>query len=236
MIKRIIRKILLSLNIQTSQTSPLEDENKKKDWLKNMEIKTILDIGANSGQFAREIHQLIPDATLFSFEPLSDCYEQLIDNFQGVKNFKAFNLALGNETGFKEIHRSEYSLSSSLLPMATSHKEAFPFTSNSISQKIEIAKLDDVADQLNLQRPILIKLDVQGFEDSVIKGGRNTISLADIIITELSVEELYEGQKLFDDIYKLITDLGFVYRGNYDQLHDPHDGRVLQCDGIFTKI
>ena len=51
----------------------------------------------------------------------------------------------------------------------------------------------------------------------------------------MSVEELYKGQKLFDDIYRILVDFGFVYRGNYEQLFNPHDGRVLQVDGIFVR-
>lgn len=237
--KKLANEFLHRFDLQLSRVSEQSEVDevatKNNLWLKKMQIKTIFDIGANSGQFAAEIHQLFPEAMLYSFEPLPDCYSQLMANFQGTPNFKAFNLALGNETGYTEIYRSDYSLSSSLLPMAQTHKEAFPFTAGSTSEKIEIARLDDVASHLNIQKPFLIKLDVQGFEDAVIQGGRNTISEADVVITELSLEELYVGQKLFDDIYNLLVTLGFKYRGNYDQLCDPNDGRMLQMDGIFIK-
>lgn len=200
-----------------------------------MAVKTILDVGANTGQFAMSIHQIFPDAMLYSFEPLVDCYEELVVNLDGIPKFKAFNLALGNITGKIEMYRNQYSASSSLLAMKELHKESFPFTREEQVQKISIARLDDLADDLEIQMPILIKLDVQGFEDQVISGGINTISKADIIIIELSVEQLYEGQPLFDSIYRTLFDLGFQYKGNYDQLYSPNDGCVLQMDGIFVK-
>lgn len=102
-------------------------------------------------------------------------------------------------------------------------------------QKVNIARLDDLADDLEIYSPMLIKLDVQGFEDKVISGGISTISKADIIIIELSMDQLYDDQPLFDDIYRTLVNLGFQYKGNYDQLQNPNDGRVLQVDGIFLR-
>jgi len=239
MFKSAIQNCLRPLGIQLQRIPTKEKvaeiERRKTLWLRKMEIKTILDIGANSGQFAKRIHEIFPEAKLYSFEPIRDCYEDLVNNFEGVQQFHAFNLALGNETGEVEMHRSEYSPSSSLRPMAELHKTSFPFTKNEISETIKVVKLDNVASQIEIKTPLLIKIDVQGFEDKVIEGGRETFSKADIVITELSVEELYEGQKLFDGIYNMLKGLGFKYRGNYEQLHHPDDGRVLQMDGIFIR-
>ncbi len=230
-----MRPFNIQLNHIPRKEEIAELEKSKTLWLKTMEIKTILDIGANTGQFAKQFHEIFPHARLYSFEPLRDCYEELVNNFEGVQQFKAFNLALGNETGKVEIHRSEYSPSSSLLPMAESHKISFPFSQKEIIEEINVVKLDDIANQLEIQDPLLIKIDVQGFEDKVIAGGAETVKKANVVITELSVEELYNGQKLFDDIYNTLKGLGFQYRGNYQQLNSPNDGRVLQMDGIFIR-
>ena len=212
-----------------------EAERRKTLWLKNMKLETILDIGANTGQFAKSMHELFPEARLYSFEPLKDCYEELLVQFKNVPQFQAFNVALGDETGIVEMHRSEYSPSSSLLSMNDLHKTSFPYTKKEILQKVDLVCLDDIASPLELRKPMLVKLDVQGYEDKVISGGKSVIGQADIVITELSVEQLYDGQPLFDEIYKIMTSMGFQYRGNYDQLCSPDDGRVLQVDGIFTK-
>ena len=221
--------------LETEKELIAEAERRKTLWLRSIGVKTILDIGANTGQFASSIHQIFPDATIYSFEPLQDCYEQLVANFSNVPRFKAFNLALGDIPGEVEMYRNEYSVSSSLLAMKELHKESFPFTRDEQVQKVNVARLDDLANDLELHRPMLIKLDVQGFEDKVISEGINTISKADIIIIELSVEHLYENQPLFDSIYRKLFDLGFQYKGNYDQLHNPNNGAVLQMDGIFVK-
>lgn len=242
MLKKIIQKLLSVFRLKLCRIPTAEQleqiteaEARKILWLKNMGINTILDIGANTGQFAEKIHQVFPDAVLYSFEPLNDCYEELINKFKNIPQFKAFNLALGDETGVVEMHRNQYSPSSSLLPMAELHKTCFPYTKEEILLKVDVVCLDDIASSLELNKPMLVKLDVQGYEDKVILGGESVIGQADIVIVELSLEQLYEGQPLFEDVYNVMRSLGFRYRGNYDQLYSPDDGRVLQIDGIFTK-
>lgn len=203
-------------------------------WLKELEIKTVLDIGANEGQFAQGIIKLLPNAKVYSFEPLSRCYEKLVTSLGDNPSFKAFNVALGNETGEVSIYENEYSPSSSLLPLGELHKKTFPFAKEVVSEKVRIVKLDDLSKEIELCEPILIKIDVQGFEDKVIEGGEQVFESASVIIIELSIVTLYEGQKLFDDIYQKLISLGFYYYCNLDQAQDTA-GKTLYVDSIFVK-
>ena len=237
LVKSLIFKVLRFLGYELHKIEYLVNTERQKTlWLEAYGIKTILDIGANEGQFAQYINQILPTARLYSFEPLPDCHEKLIANCSKIDNFKSFNIALGDSSGKINIHRSNFSQSSSLLPMKSSHEEAFPFSKGGTIQEIDISRLDDIADQMILERPILIKMDVQGFEDKVILGGLQTIERADILIVELSFEVLYESQLLFDDMYKLLTSLGFKYQGNLVQLHSAVDGKIVQIDGIFVRL
>lgn len=247
--KQLIQKILAFFGVKLVRLSSkaqlekieaarqrwLQQEENNKRWLANIQVKTIFDIGANTGQFADSISKLFPDATIYSFEPLKDCYEELIQNFHGKPNFKGFNLALSDEVGEAQIYRNQYSLSSSLLPMRQLHKEVFPYTCSETVEEIKVSRLDDVAIDLDIKEPILIKIDVQGFEDRVISGGIDLIRRAKLLIVEMSIEPLYDNQPLFNDIYQTLINLGFQYCGNYDQLYNPKDGRILQVDGIFVN-
>jgi len=204
-------------------------------WLANEGIKTVLDIGANTGQFARRIHNLLPDARIYSFEPLSGCYEELKRSLSDVPKFQCFNYALGDETGKHTIYHNDFSLSSSLLPMEQLHKDAFPYTKNAKEEVIEVRRLDTIAESLELADNILIKIDVQGFEDKVILGGEKTIKRAKILIVEISFETLYHGQLLFDGIHSMLKSRGFVFKGSEESLRNPNDGCILQSDGIFVR-
>lgn len=206
-----------------------------KPWLWSLGIGTVLDIGANSGQFAATIHAMLPKAQLYSFEPLPDCFAQLQTNMKGVSNFTAFNIALGDQVGTLQFERNAFSPSSSFLRMTKVHKTTFPFTRNSHTVDVKIDCLDNIAATLDICGELMVKIDVQGYEDRVIRGGQKTIERARLIIAETSFETLYDGQPLFDDIYRTLVDRGFVYAGMLDQLNSPRDGRALQADGIFIR-
>ena len=87
-----------------------------------------------------------------------------------------------------------------------------------------------------LEQPLLIKIDVQGFEDRVIRGGKQTIGAAVAVIVEVNYKNaLYEGQASFDDIYVLLTQLGFAFRGHRLQVQSATNGAPLYADAIFSK-
>ena len=78
-----------------------------------------------------------------------------------------------------------------------------------------VKRLDDfiIENNIWLEKEILVKIDVQGVEDKVIRGGIETLKKAKIVITEVEFVELYEGQVLFDGIYEQLNKLGFKFKG-----------------------
>ena len=205
------------------------------EWLRGEDIKTVIDVGANRGQFAEYIHKLLPDARIYSFEPLKDCYDQLRRNMKGIPNSSTFQFALGDKNGQAEIYRNDFAPSSSLLPMEELHKEAFPQTEHTTLEKTDIRRLDDISQELDIVENVLIKLDVQGFEDEVILGGDRVISRASVLIVETSFQSLYQGQYLFDAIYGMLRERGFRYMGGEEPLRNPQDGSILACDSVFCR-
>jgi FkbM family methyltransferase len=210
-------------------------ESLDQPWIHDLKIATILDIGANTGHFALAINALLPEAKVYSFEPLPECFEELQTKVKHIPNIQVSNIALGNYSGSLAFRRNAHNLSSSFLEMTNIHKSAFPETSKSEVTDVVIARLDDVAQKLVLKNPLLVKIDVQGFEDQVLTGGIQTISQAKVIIIETSFCTLYEKQPLFDDIYVILKNHNYLYAGALESLHDPNTGRVLQEDSIFIK-
>lgn len=229
----IIRKFIQKLGFDFHRHYPAPD---KMEYLKNFNIHTILDIGANVGQFAKEMRQILPEAKIYSFEPIKECFEKLNENMRKDKNFKSFNFALGDKNESLEMNKSSYTPSSSILKMADVHKKLFPHTKENKSEQIEVKKLDDVAKNLNLEEEVLIKVDVQGFEDKVIAGGTETFKRAGVVLIENSFVELYEGQPLFDYIYEKLKFLGFVYQGSLHEKLDGKTGQILFEDSLFIKL
>lgn len=206
-----------------------------KPWLLKSGIRTVFDVGANTGQFARAIHEVLPEAYIYSFEPLSDCFVELQRVMGRAKTFRAFNTALAESDGNAEFYRSAWSPSSSLLRMQELHKQNFPFTAAESRETVRVRRLDDCAEELMLEKEILVKLDVQGAEDKVIEGGKSLLQRAKVLIVETSIDSLYEGQPLFADIFKSLEGLGFRYKGALTQAFSPLTGNVLYADSIFIR-
>jgi len=204
-------------------------------WLREMNIKTVLDIGANEGQFAELIRKVLPQATICSFEPIAGCYTKLAGKFSNDRAFKAFNIAIGDKEETIEMNINDFSPSSSLLEIDDLHVQNFKHTANSVKQQIPVKTLDGLSAELGLVKPYMVKIDTQGYEDKVIKGGQEVLAGAEVIFVELSYRSLYKEQALFDTIYNDLVRLDFQYHGNFEELLSPVNGAVLQSDGIFIK-
>lgn len=207
-----------------------------RPWFLALGIRTVLDIGANQGQFAATMLKLLPDSRVYSFEPLPDCFAQMQAKLAPNARFKGLNVGLAETSAEIQFERNDYSPSSSFLQMSETHKSAFPFTTNSHPVSVRVERLDDCADSLDLTQPLLVKVDVQGYEMKVLAGGEQTIKCARMLIVETSFETLYQGQPLFPEVAGRLADWGFRYAGALDQLTHPVDGRILQADSIFLKL
>jgi FkbM family methyltransferase len=206
-----------------------------RPFLRALPIRTILDVGANSGQFALCAHALFPSARIHSFEPLPDVHAELARRTRAVPAIRTWNLALGERQGALRFERNDYTPSSSALPMAAAHVSEFPFTARSTAVEVEMARLDDLADRLELADDVLVKIDVQGYEDRVLAGGAATLRRARVALVETSFAALYEGQARHRDVQRTLEDWGFEYRGALDQLVSAQTGEVLAADSLFVR-
>ena len=230
--KEVIKKAVnfFGLDIKRYVKKP-----KPLDFIKYFEIKTVLDLGANTGQFAKDVRSISKDIQIYSFEPLPQCYKDLNILFKNDGKFKSFNFAIGDIEEEKTIHQNEYSPSSSILDLGNLHKQKFPYATKTFDLKIEIKKLDEIFKKLKIEPNLLIKIDVQGYEDKVISGGTETLKSARVVMIENSFMELYSGQPDFDKIYKRLTELGFTYNGSIQQKIDKKTALVISEDSLFIK-
>lgn len=242
--KRLFRSALgaagLEVRLRRNVASARAAEKKiqaLEPWLRlrRYSANTILDIGANDGYSVTLFREIFPDATILSFEPLEDCFRKVEAVLAQSPPGKAFHCALGDTDGSSVIYRSESSPSSSLLPMDELHRVEFPHTAKATEEQICVRRLDGMTGELQIQNPLLVKIDVQGFEDRVIRGGSETLRTAAAIVVELSSYSLYCGQANFSAVNAQLESLGFAFRGAVDQMYSPKDGRILQFDGLFEN-
>jgi len=204
-------------------------------WWQSLNIKTVLDIGANAGQFGHACRLAFPTIRLHSFEPLKGPFTKLSSLAEDDRNWTVHNFALSNVAGETQIHADEYSPSSSLLQMSERHREHFPQTGQTTQQIIETKRLEDIFGDLAIEGRTLMKLDVQGYELAVLDGAEKILPEIDYILTEMSFVSLYEEQPLFADVYSRLCHSNFSFKGFFDQCVSPKTGELLQGDGIFVR-
>jgi FkbM family methyltransferase len=200
-------------------------------------LQTVLDVGANVGQFAKEIRFRGFPGNIISFEPLPLEHAELTQWAGGDANWEvAPRAAIGAEAGEIEINVAGNSISSSLLAMEPAHLHAAPDSRYSRREKAPMARLDVIAKPfLRPDSRCLLKIDVQGYEDQVLAGASDLLVHVMGIYLELSLVPLYHGQLLFDAMKTKIEGLGFEFWGVWPGFTDPDSGRMLQVNGCFFR-
>jgi len=199
-------------------------------------IDTVLDIGANAGQFGRELRQQGYRGRIVSFEPLTDAFKRLQAAARGDAEWRTLNIALGDAPGAQKIHLAGNSESSSLLDMLPLHLDAAPYSRYTGEETVRVETLDAVFDDVcKGARNIYMKIDTQGYEAPVLRGAARSLERIDTIQIEMSLAPLYAGQALFGDLYADLTGKGYALVGAENNFGDARTGHLLQIDGIFHR-
>jgi FkbM family methyltransferase len=205
-------------------------------WFQSFQFSTrLLDVGANVGQFAKVVRTAMPNVNIISFEPIPKDYEILKSKFASDTQFIAINKAVGNESGSVSFEVNDFSPTSSILPTTQLQKDFYPVTGAVQKIEVPIITLDDFSKENEINTNILLKIDVQGFEDKVILGTKNFLPNVAVVYVECSFKEFYEGQPLFNDTYQLMLENGFEFRGVGDQLNAGKTSEPTQVDAIFVN-
>ena len=199
--------------------------------LGRLDFATVIDVGANKGQFAAFAMRTWPLAQLVCFEPLPGPRTTLARVTDG--RAKLFDCALGAEDGHADIHVASRDDSSSMLQMNALQKDLYGMTEAG-PLRVPVRRLDVCLETLNWKTPALLKIDVQGFELQVLAGAAATLARIDAAYIELSFVELYKSQALADDVLAVTRACGLALTGVFNQTEGP-DGAPIQADFLFTR-
>ncbi|WP_110917822.1 FkbM family methyltransferase [Mycolicibacterium iranicum] len=193
---------------------------------------TLIDVGANKGQFSLAFRSLRPGAGIFAFEPLPSEADVYDDVFADDLQARLTRVALGAEAGSAQFHVADRADSSSLLKPGLGQARAFGVRSET-EIAVDVKRLDDCIDLGELEHPILLKADVQGAE-LLVFDGCSGLENVDYIYVELSFVELYNGQPLFHEVTSYLTERGFIIAGIYNQVSTKEYGPT-QVDALFRR-
>lgn len=199
------------------------------------DISTLVDVGANRGQFSLAAISKKPNTIIYAFEPLLTPLKTFQEIFKKYKNVKIYNYALGDFDGEVDMHVSSKDDSSSLLKITDLQNEHFPGTQEIGVTRIKVAPLNNLISGKQIVSPAFLKLDVQGFELQALKGCESLLEKFDYIYCECSFMTLYEKQSLAPDIINFLYNKSFNLTGIFNCKLD-NNGNCIQADFFFEKI
>lgn len=195
---------------------------------------TLLDVGANDGQFATWLFQNGWQGTIISFEPLAKAHAQL-------KEASAYNdrwiiaprVAVGATHGTATIHVAANSQSSSLLPILPDYAAMDAGIMTVDRETVDVLSLDELVGEAS--GPFLLKMDAQGYELEVLRGAPEVLSRTALIWTEMALTPNYAGAPDFAELSRAIVDLGFECLSISPGFSPPGQWRIVEVDALFGR-
>jgi FkbM family methyltransferase len=195
---------------------------------------SVVDVGANRGQFTLFAAGLYPQARIFAFEPLPGPYAVLARIAAGHERIQTFRAAIGPHVATAHIHLMHPDDCSSLLAPTGRQTALFPRTRLAGTLPVEMAPLHAFVGPGDLSAPGLLKLDVQGSELAALKGCAALLDRFAAVYVECSFVPLYADQPLADEVLAHLCERGFRLAGVYNLAHD-REGRAVQADFLCER-
>lgn len=222
--------------VATSLESSVDGRLKK--LLQTYQIDTVLDVGANIGQFAIMLRREAKfDGIIVSFEPMKGEYAKLKKAALDDPKWTVINCGLGDSESEMTINVAGNSVSSSLLPASARLLSAAPYVAYVGTQKINIRTLDTMYSELDLNGSrVYLKIDAQGFESKILAGGENALTSIDTIQMEMPLVPMYHGARLLSDFLPMLNNKGYRLVHLIPGFWDRKSGELLEVDGIFHRF
>jgi len=196
-------------------------------WLasRNLNIQTILDVGASDGRWSQHCMQFFPAAKYVIFEP-QPVHSQALDAFANTSGGKV--QVVKKAVGAAEGH-TFFDIS---VPMGG----ALLKDGNGASAlKVEMTTVDTATAELHTAGPYLLKLDTHGFERSILGGSQSTLANSAALIIEAYNYNVTDEAFLFWELCAYLAERGFRPIDLVDVGHRVRDQSLWQMDLVFIR-
>jgi FkbM family methyltransferase len=205
-------------------------------FLHHYGINLVLDVGANTGQYGKDLRRLGYKGKIVSFEPLSSAYRQLARNVSGDSLWETAQFALGCQDMQTELNVAEYSPSSSLLKILPELPKIVPGLSSVGKENISVHRLDSIfSNYCAPENRIFLKIDTQGYEKQVLEGALNVLPLVLGLQIEMRLAPVYAGEALIEELFSFMRQHGFTPQWIIHGYKHPVTRQLLEIDGIFIN-
>jgi FkbM family methyltransferase len=193
--------------------------------------KGILDIGAFEGAFALTARYYFPQSPILMLEAQPSMEGHLQAIARQAPHMEYRIQLLGPESRkdvpFYHVNAAVHSSGSSLYDEQTSYPREVIH--------LPMRTLDDVMVEFSGRAFDMLKIDVQGAELDVLRGGMRTLEGIEVLVIELSVLEYNKGGPLMAEVMAWLSGQGFAPFDLFPISRVPPAGALLQVDAIFLR-
>ncbi len=222
----------------------LEQSRHLRNLFEQLQIDTVLDIGANVGGFWNLLRTFVDyRGRIVSFEPVPEVYQALAAAAGNDPDWTGLPIALGDSVGELRINVTRRSTMSSFLTpdesMLRSHgyDHLLKVTEVLRTEAVPLRTLDSVYDELFAGRPaarVFMKCDTQGYDLKVIAGAQRSLPSVLALQIELSITPLYEGAPQYVAVLEHLRALGFDMTGVFPVRRDELS-RIVNFDCVMIN-
>ena len=195
----------------------------------------IIDVGAHYGESIKRFNKLFGSPEVHAFEPQTEAFEKLKE--YKSENIHVNNYGLGSNKGKKNLIINSNTAASSYLKLDNNSK-SFRSVESINKQETKLDTLDNYLIEKNIDFVDLVKIDVQGFENEVLKGSIKSLKRIYLIEIEIVFVDYYEKKGSFFQIENILKNFGFeLYSLSSLSLIKKND-RLKNLDALYlnTKL
>jgi FkbM family methyltransferase len=199
-------------------------------------VESVVDVGANAGQYGTRLRDAGYTGRMVSFEPGSAAFDRLAETARPDPRWEVRRCALGDHDGTVTLNVATDSEGSSLLQVEDREVRNSPGSGFVGTEHVGLSRLDTLWPELRLDASrVYLKLDTQGSELAILHGAERTLRIVEFVEAELSLVPLYRGGPLFDEVIDFLNERGFglISLEGIDEERDT--GHMLQVDAIFLR-
>lgn len=204
---------------------PSQEKSLKKIKDLGFDPKFTLDIGAYEGNWTTDYKQIFPESAILMVDGQIEKESYLIKTKQKYNDVDYMVALLGADNS--AVTFNKYETASSVLG---EHHET-----GAQKESRNLAILDSVVAGTIFNRPDLIKIDTQGYELEILKGGQQTLASAEFVLLEVSLLDIYVNGPLVSDVIDFMAKRDFVLYDICSLMKRPLDGALFQSDFLFVK-
>ena len=196
-------------------------------------LRTVVDVGANVGQWSSMLLNLVTPERLIVIEPIPEAFAALQKKFGDNPQVELQNLAIGEREGVETLKITRDTTGASLLQPREEMRAVIGSNWTIASEvQVRMTTLDRLL--VDLSEVSLLKIDVQGYEKPVLAGAKQTLTKTKFLLIELNFMPQYEGGSWLGDVHETLTrDFGFfLANASAPQVLN---GRASMVDGLYVN-